>query len=38
MIGKKARLKIDKKTEQGKKILNAILSDNIEKIKIYEIK
>ncbi|MGN6348842.1 MAG: ATPase, T2SS/T4P/T4SS family, partial [Candidatus Nitrosocosmicus sp.] len=38
MIGKKARLKIDKKTEQGKKILNAILSDNIEEIKIYEIK
>ncbi|MGN6822915.1 MAG: KH domain-containing protein, partial [Candidatus Nitrosocosmicus sp.] len=36
MIGKKARLKIDKKTEQGKKILNAILSDNIEGIKIYE--
>jgi ATPase len=38
MIGKKARLKIDKKTEQGKKILNAILSDNLEEIKIYEIK
>lgn len=38
MIGKKARLKIDKRTEQGKKILNTILSNNIKELKIYEIK
>jgi ATPase len=38
MIGKKGRLKIAKKTEQGKKILNTILSNNIEELKIYEIK
>jgi ATPase len=38
LIGKKARLKIDKKSEQGRKILNAILSDNLEEIKLFEIK
>jgi ATPase len=38
LIGKKARLKIDKKSEQGRKILNTILSDNLEEIKLFEIK
>ncbi len=37
LIGKKARLKIDKKTEAGRKILNAILSSNINAIKLIEI-
>jgi ATPase len=38
LIGKKARLKIDKKSEQGRKILNTILSDNLGEIKLFEIK
>ena len=38
LIGKKARLKIDKKTEAGRKILNTILSNNISAIKLYETK
>lgn len=37
MIGKKARLKIDKKSEAGGKILNAILSNNLNAIKLFEI-
>lgn len=38
LIGKKARLKIDKKSESGRKILNTILSNNLDEIKIFEIK
>jgi ATPase len=38
LIGKKARLKVDKKSESGRKILNAILSNNLEEIKLFEIK
>jgi ATPase len=38
LIGKKARLKIDKKSEPGRKILNTILSNNLEEIKLFEIK
>ncbi len=38
LIGKKARLKIDKKSEAGRKILNTILSNNLEEIKLFEIK
>jgi ATPase len=38
LIGKKARLKIDKKSEAGRKILNAILGNNISAIKLYETK
>ncbi len=38
LIGKKARLKIDKKSESGRKILNCILSGNLEEIKLFEIK
>ena len=38
LIGKKARLKVDKKSEAGRKILNAILSNNLEEIKLFEIK
>ncbi len=38
LIGKKARLKIDKKSEPGRKILNTILSNNLDEIKIFEIK
>ena len=38
LIGKKARLKIDKKSEAGRKILNTILSNNISAIKLYETK
>jgi ATPase len=37
LIGKKARLKVDKKSEQGKKILNSILSNNLQEIKLFEI-
>jgi ATPase len=37
LIGKKARLKIDKKSEPGKKVLNTILSNNIHEIKLFEI-
>ena len=37
LIGKKARLKVDKKSEQGKKILNSILSNNMQDIKLFEI-
>ena len=37
LIGKKARLKIDKKSEAGEKILNAILSNNLNTIKLFEI-
>jgi ATPase len=36
LIGKKARLKIDKKSEAGGKILNAILSNNLNAIKLFE--
>jgi ATPase len=35
-IGKKARLKIDKKSEAGEKILNAILSNDQSSIKLFE--
>lgn len=35
-IGKRSRLKVDKKSEHGRKILNTILSDNENSIKIYE--
>ncbi len=35
-IGKKARLKIDKKSDPGRKILNSILSNNQNSIKLYE--
>jgi ATPase len=38
LIGKKARLKIDKKSEAGRKILNTILGNNISAIKLYETK
>ncbi len=38
LIGKKARLKLDKKSDAGRKILNAILSNNLEEIKLFEIK
>lgn len=38
LIGKKARLKLDKKSESGRKILNTILSNNLDEIKIFEIK
>ena len=38
LIGKKSRLKIDKKSEAGRKILNTILSNNLEEIKLFEIK
>ncbi len=38
LVGKKARLKIDKKSEQGRKLLNSILSNNIEEIKLFETK
>lgn len=38
LIGKKARLKIDKKSEAGRKILNTVLSNNISAIKLYETK
>ncbi len=38
LIGKKARLKIDKKSEQGIKILNTILSNNLDEIKLFELK
>jgi ATPase len=38
LIGKKARLKVDKKSEAGRKILNAILSNNLKEIKLFEIK
>ena len=38
LVGKKARLKIDKKSEQGKKILNSIISNNMDEIKLFEIK
>jgi ATPase len=38
LIGKKARLKVDKKSDAGRKILNAILSNNLEEIKLFEIK
>jgi ATPase len=37
LIGKKARLKIDKKSEAGGKVLNAILSNNLNTIKLFEI-
>jgi ATPase len=37
LIGKKARLKVDKKSDQGKKILNSILSNNLQEIKLFEI-
>ncbi|HZH38804.1 MAG TPA: hypothetical protein VEX17_01940, partial [Bacillales bacterium] len=37
LIGKKARLKIDKKSEAGGKVLNAILSNNLNAIKLFEI-
>ena len=36
LIGKKARLKIDKKSEAGGKIMNAILSNNLNEIKLFE--
>ncbi len=36
LIGKKARLKIDKKSEAGGKILNAILGNNLNAIKLFE--
>ena len=36
LIGKKARLKIDKKSEAGGKVLNAILSNNLNAIKLFE--
>nr|MBA3750362.1 ATPase [Nitrosopumilus sp.] len=38
LIGKKGRLKIDKKSEPGRKVLNAILSNNINEIKLFEIR
>ncbi len=38
LIGKKARLKIDKKSEAGGKILNAILGNNLNTIKLFEIR
>jgi ATPase len=38
LIGKKARLKIDKRSEAGRKILNTILSNNTSAIKLYETK
>ncbi len=38
LVGKKARLKIDKKSEQGRKLLNSILSNNVEEIKLFETK
>jgi ATPase len=38
LIGKKAKLKLDKKSEQGKKVLNSILSNNMEEIKLFEIR
>jgi ATPase len=38
LIGKKARLKIDKKSEAGRKIFNTILSNNTSAIKLYETK
>ena len=38
LVGKKARLKIDKKSEHGRKLLNCILSNNIEEIKLFETK
>lgn len=37
-IGKKSRLKIDKKNEAGRKLFNTILSSNLESIKLYESK
>ncbi len=35
LIGKKARLKVDKKSEQGRKILNSILSNNLARNKTF---
>ncbi len=37
LIGKKARLKVDKKSEAGGKILSAILSNNLNAIRLFEI-
>jgi ATPase len=37
-IGKKAKLKLDKKSEIGRKIFNTIMSNNQESMKLYESK
>lgn len=37
-IGKKSKLKIDKKSEVGRKIFNSIMSNNQDSIKLYESK
>jgi ATPase len=34
-VGKKARVKIDKRSESGKKILNAIVAGQEEEIKVF---
>ena len=37
-IGKKAKLKLDKKSEVGRKIFNTIMSNNQDSLKLYESK
>jgi ATPase len=34
-VGKKARVRIDKRSESGKKILNAIIAGQEEEIKVF---
>ncbi len=35
-IGKRAKLKVDKKSDPGRKIFNTVLSNNLSSIKLYE--
>ncbi|MDQ3083862.1 MAG: KH domain-containing protein, partial [Thermoproteota archaeon] len=37
-IGKKAKLKLDKKSEIGRKVFNTIMSNNQDSMKLYESK
>ena len=37
-IGKKAKLKLDKKSEVGRKVFNTIMSNNQDSLKLYESK
>jgi ATPase len=37
-IGKKAKLKLDKKSDVGRKVFNTIMSNNQDSLKLYESK
>ena len=37
-IGQKAKLKLDKKSEVGRKVFNTIMSNNQDSLKLYESK